>query len=102
MASQLERSARLHESRGTDVCAHLDAPWTLFALWDRIFGDEVYEATYFPEARRGDGPAADAPRPIRTRVGLAAEDKALLERTLLEGRWQGDRRSDLASRYCPG
>lgn len=96
-ANQLERSARRHRQRGTDLCRHFDRSASLFGLWDRIFKDGLYLARYYEPA---DGEALTG-RWVTTGVAIEPQDKQLLARTVFEGFWQGNRRADLGERYCP-
>jgi hypothetical protein len=97
VANQLERSARHHRSRGTDLCLHFNRPYSLFGLWDRIFTDLPYEARYYqPPKKEGE-----VGRWVETGRGIAVEDKRWLVKTAFQSRWQGSRGEDLAPRYCP-
>ncbi len=93
VASQLERS---FVRQGVALCAKLDRPHTLFALWGDVFGAGRYTGSYFLPGKR-----ETAGTWIETDVAIAAEDKALASLHLLGGVWKGERRQDLAARYCP-
>ena len=97
-ANQLERSARRHSRRGTDLCQHLDRRASLFGLWERIFGDGFYQARYF-EPTQGQALTGQW---VDTGVGLAREDKRLFMEAVFQGFWSGEKGADLARRYCPG
>jgi len=96
-ANQLERSARRHRSRGTDLCLHLHRRVSLFGLWDQIFGGALYLGRYF-EPAQGD---ALTGKWVDTGIGLEQEDKELFLDAIFLGFWSGERLEDLGSRYCP-
>ncbi|MDY7094419.1 MAG: hypothetical protein SX243_15720, partial [Acidobacteriota bacterium] len=102
VAGQLERSARRHQNRDSNVCRHKDAPWSLFGLWDRIFTTTHYPASYHPAPSNDSDELAAPQRAVTTDISLTSEDKELLRRYLFGDVWDGSKEHDLLPRYCPG
>jgi hypothetical protein len=101
VAGQLERSARRHESKDSNICRHKDAPWSLFGLWDSIFTTTPYPASYHPAPSSDSEPVSPQPA-ITTDISLTLEDKSLLRQHLFGDFWSGSKEHDLLPRYCPG
>lgn len=96
VANQLERSARLHRHRGSNICRQVDRPYSLFASWERMFRSERYVARYYQPAAEGELVG----RWINTKVALEPEDKRLFLRFIFDDFWHGELQRDLLERYC--
>lgn len=97
IANEVRRADRRSRERGSDLCAFLDPPRTLFALWERSLRETVYRGRYRATPETG---TAGNPAWRTTRRGLEAVDKARVLTELLGGRWRGDAARDFPG-LCP-
>jgi hypothetical protein len=89
VANELERKEIQRRDRG-GLCPLLGRELPLLALWERIFTSEPYHGAY-----ETPGGAARW-----SRAALRPEDKRFLLDVVLDSRWRGSVRGDLAPRYC--
>ncbi|MCH9647110.1 MAG: hypothetical protein K0U98_02660 [Deltaproteobacteria bacterium] len=96
VANQLERSARLHRQRGSDICRQADRPYSLFAAWEPMFLSGRYVARYYLPAAEGELLG----KWVETKVALEPEDKRLFLQFVFDDFWLGQLQTDLMERYC--
>lgn len=96
IAHEIARAHRRAERRGEDLCALLEPPRTLFALWQRSIDSAIYPGMYNPPA----DPQGGSPAVATSRRGLASIDKQRILEVLFDDRWTGKPAHDFAH-LCP-
>lgn len=95
VANELDRSERRRRTHGGSLCASLSRPLPLFALWERVLGDDRFQGAYVV------GPEGN--EQVRfSHTSLARADKRLLVERVLRAPWRGSAAADLAPRLCAG
>ena len=90
IAHEIDRAERRARSRGKDLCALLDPPRTLFALWAASVSTASYPGRYTVlSSGEGDG-GGGIVRQMTTRGGLERRDKELVLEEVFSGHWTGD------------
>ena len=97
MANEIERADRRARERQRDLCALLDPPRTLFALWQQSIRKAHYPGRYdvATEAEPAEPRETLAAKEWRsTRRGLEPSDKSRVLAELLAGLWTGNAARD--------
>ena len=95
IAHEIGRAERRARGRGEDLCALLDPPRTLFALWAASVETGAYPGRYSVPSVGGEGAdGGSMVREVTTRRGLERRDKELFLAEVLGGVWTGDPAAD--------